>query len=275
MAYLYRHIRLDKNEVFYIGIGVGRRAWQKYHRNRHWLAIVDKFPYEVEIILDELTWEDAIEKEKEFIKLYGRRDLGAGTLVNLTDGGEGMLGFVPTRETRARQSIQRIGIAPRPAGWKMTEEGKRKMSLFHKGHKRCVGRVLSDETKSKIANSLKGNPPTNNKLVLMYSYRGMFICEYESANEAQRMTGQLASNITAACRRRSNPAGAIHPFVWRYKTECVDEFGEIITKIQVPYHKYNQKRRSVFATALDEWNYRRGALNYDTMPENFKINGEV
>lgn len=29
MAYLYRHIRLDKNEPFYIGVSIGRRKSHK------------------------------------------------------------------------------------------------------------------------------------------------------------------------------------------------------------------------------------------------------
>lgn len=37
MAYLYRHIRLDKNEPFYIGIGSNKaRCYTKKTRNKHW-----------------------------------------------------------------------------------------------------------------------------------------------------------------------------------------------------------------------------------------------
>ena len=92
MAILYRHIRLDKNEVFYIGIGKDeKRAYQKNSRNKYWRHITNKTEYEVEIIFDDLSWEQACEKEIEFIALYGRNDLNKGTLVNRTDGGEGRL----------------------------------------------------------------------------------------------------------------------------------------------------------------------------------------
>jgi hypothetical protein len=99
MAYLYRHIRLDTNEIFYIGIGSDslgkyKRAYSKYERNKYWQNIVNKTSYEIEIMLDNLTWEEACEKEKEIIKLYGRKDLNEGTLVNMTDGGDGMVGFI-------------------------------------------------------------------------------------------------------------------------------------------------------------------------------------
>jgi len=99
MAYLYRHIRLDKNEPFYIGIGSDDqgsydRAYHGHHfRNKHWKNITSKTTYNVEILLDDLTWEEACEKETEFITLYGRADLNKGTLCNMTNGGEGCVGL--------------------------------------------------------------------------------------------------------------------------------------------------------------------------------------
>jgi hypothetical protein len=94
---LYRHIRLDKNEVFYIGIGHDiKRAFSKFSRNRYWCYIVGLTEYKVDILFDNLSRKEAEEKEIEFIKIYGRKDLKAGTLVNLTDGGTGGLGLKHT-----------------------------------------------------------------------------------------------------------------------------------------------------------------------------------
>jgi hypothetical protein len=43
MAYVYKHIRKDTNEIFYIGIGVNiNRKDSKYSRNKHWHSIVKK-----------------------------------------------------------------------------------------------------------------------------------------------------------------------------------------------------------------------------------------
>jgi hypothetical protein len=105
MAYIYRHIRLDKNEPFYVGIGSDndyKRAHNKHKRTAFWKNITNKTPYEVEILLDDLTWEQACEKEIEFIALYGRIDLNKGTLVNMTDGGEGQHGRKISEETRIK-----------------------------------------------------------------------------------------------------------------------------------------------------------------------------
>lgn len=91
--YLYRHIRLDKNIPFYIGIGT---TIDKYHRSKmsqnrslFWEKIFQKTPILIEIIFEADIKDIILKKEIEFIKLYGRRNLKKGSLVNLTDGGDG------------------------------------------------------------------------------------------------------------------------------------------------------------------------------------------
>jgi len=109
MAYLYRHIRKDKNEVFYVGIGTGaegnyERAFSK-NRNHFWKKITNITEYEVEIMIEDDNIEFIIEKEIEFISLYGRKDLKNGTLCNLTDGGEGIVNC--SKESRLKISEAR------------------------------------------------------------------------------------------------------------------------------------------------------------------------
>ena len=94
MSVVYRHIRLDKNEPFYIGIGkTEKRAYSKHSRNRYWNHITKNTEYKVQILFDDLSWDMAVEKEIELIQTYGRKDLGLGTLVNLTHGGEGLRNY--------------------------------------------------------------------------------------------------------------------------------------------------------------------------------------
>lgn len=62
-ACVYRHIRLDKKQVFYVGIaslqdGFYYRAFDKTKRTKFWKRIASK-GYEVEIILQDLSWEEA------------------------------------------------------------------------------------------------------------------------------------------------------------------------------------------------------------------------
>lgn len=120
--YLYRHIRLDTGEPFYIGIGTKnkqdlnsnlysvlyRRAYCK-SRNNLWKNIINKTPYEVEILLESNDYEFIKQKEIEFILLYGRRDCCGGLLSNLSDGGDGSVGFIMSQEQRNHLSSIRKG----------------------------------------------------------------------------------------------------------------------------------------------------------------------
>jgi hypothetical protein len=128
MAIVYRHIRLDKNKPFYIGIGKSiKRAYDK-RRGNHWKSVVNKTEYRVDILFDNLSWEDACLKEIELIKLYGRDDLGLGTLVNKTNGGEGTIGYKPSLESNKKRSESLKGRI-------MTDEHKEKISKSLQGHK--------------------------------------------------------------------------------------------------------------------------------------------
>lgn len=119
--FLYRHIRLDKNIPFYIGIGTKsdkihknhksefKRAYDLRGRNPIWRHIVNKTQYIVEILMQSDSHDFIKEKEMEFIALYGRINTNTGTLANLTDGGEGTVGRIATPEaiqkTREAHSI--------------------------------------------------------------------------------------------------------------------------------------------------------------------------
>jgi hypothetical protein len=108
MPHIYRHIRLDKNEPFYVGIGlddIPKRAYEtKKRRSQWWNNIVNKYGYSVDILFENVTIDFAKEKEKEFISLYGRIDLGTGTLCNQTDGGDGMNGWKANAENKINMS---------------------------------------------------------------------------------------------------------------------------------------------------------------------------
>jgi hypothetical protein len=190
MAYVYRHIRLDKNQPFYIGIGSDNKNYYRANRvdsrNIMWNRIADKTDYEVEILMDNLSWEDACKKEKEFIKLYGRINTNSGTLANLTDGGDGSVGYIPTEETRKKLSESGKG---KTLGRKFTEEHKqklreaklgRKISAEHiaklvsvnKGNKYVLGKKRSEEVKIRISKKMK--EVAHNKLIVLDLETGIY-----------------------------------------------------------------------------------------------------
>lgn len=166
MAYLYRHIRKDKNEVFYVGIGSDKdykRAYVTARRNKFWKIIESKSDIEVEIMIDNIDWEVACEKEKEIIALYGRRDLGKGTLVNLTDGGDGTLNRVQSIEERKVRV--KNGYEKNPfKGKKHSEETRVKMRLAKLGTK--IPRERVERQAAKMIGKCKGENSALSKLVL-------------------------------------------------------------------------------------------------------------
>ena len=202
MAYLYRHIRLDKNEPFYIGIGSDpKRAYSNRDRNKYWKNIVNNFGYEVDIVLDDLTWEEACEKEKEFIKMYGRFQFG-GILCNMTDGGDGGFGVVVSDETRQKKRIISKGKI-------ITAETREKMAS------KLRGRPLPDWQKkilSEAAKNRKRKTDWCNKAIEQYDLNGNFIKEFESITAASKQTG--AKNISSVLNGKRNKSKG---FKFKYK----------------------------------------------------------
>lgn len=109
MYCVYKHRRKDNGQVFYIGIGKSKRPYEKKDRNNYWHNTVNKYGYYVDVIIDCLCWEDACNWEIYLIGIYGRKDLGRGQLVNMTDGGDGRHGAIASYETRVKISMAHIG----------------------------------------------------------------------------------------------------------------------------------------------------------------------
>lgn len=191
MAVLYRHTRIDKNEPFYIGIGDNEtRAYNKINRTKHWKSIAKK-GYEVEVLLEDLTWEQACEKEREFIALYGRKDLGTGTLVNLTDGGEGTFGYRHTEEAKLKIRLASLGPNNARYGKKFPEHGEKL-----KGKKNpCYGRTGEKNPMFGKEGYWKGRESIKKIRVL---YDGV---EFESQTALAKHLNCTLSNITRLVKK--------------------------------------------------------------------------
>jgi len=83
-AYVYGHYKADTGELFYIGKGIGKRAWEKRRRNDHWNNTVNKHGYIVKILHENLSEEEAFNKERELIE-----EVGLQNLANMVEGGRG------------------------------------------------------------------------------------------------------------------------------------------------------------------------------------------
>lgn len=187
MAYVYRHIRLDKNEPFYVGIGndvTNKRAKERARRNEIWKKIVAKSDYEVEILFDNLTYEKAKLKEIEFIKLYGRIDLGNGTLANLTDGGDGTIN--PSQEVRD------------------------KISQVNKGRKNSdalMNILINRKGQNNPVFGIKGADNKNFKGFIQVFKNGVYLGRYEGIRDCAESLGVTATKVSAVLHGRRNHTG--------------------------------------------------------------------
>lgn len=181
-VYVYRDPRPEKFDMpIYVGMGKDNRAWDHLKRstNKHLHNLIKKlhregFDPQPEIVINGLTKKQAFQREVELIALYGRRDLGTGTLFNLTAGGEGSVELSPevlavrnakikavftTAEGRAKQSKRAKATWSSPTADAMrkkskdfatSEEGKRRM---REGWHRKGGH--SEESKKAIGEAAK------------------------------------------------------------------------------------------------------------------------
>jgi hypothetical protein len=157
MAIVYRHRRLDTNEVFYVGISRNqKRPYNKSGRTDWWKSITAKAGYSVEIIYDNIDIESAKELEELLIKEYGRMDLGLGRLVNMTDGGDGGKGN--TSYIRTEEHKQKISAVHK--GKTISEEHRLKIKLF------SLNRKLSDKSKKQLSKNKLGTLNTNTVVIL-------------------------------------------------------------------------------------------------------------
>ncbi len=155
-VFVYMYLRED-GSPYYIGKGTKKRLSEhySYSRNVHTPKDTSRI-----IVQEYESEEDTIKAEIFFISYYGRKDLGSGTLRNLTDGGEGCSGRIVREETRRRIRKSHIGK-------KHTEETKKRLREVHTGKvlseehklnitKRLIGRPVSLETRRKISESHRG-----------------------------------------------------------------------------------------------------------------------
>jgi hypothetical protein len=143
------------NEIIYIGKGAKRRAWdhlkrKKMHPFIQRLQKMKRLGIEpkIEILAKDISEETAFSLEMWFIYKFGRKDLGKGTLLNLTDGGEGSAGYKLSPlspEQLKKRSATMIKAAATP-----TAIANRLAS--------SIGRIHSEETKQKMSASSKGKP---------------------------------------------------------------------------------------------------------------------
>lgn len=177
MTLVYIHRRLDTNDIFYVGIGSKQRPYKKSNRTEYWKRIVNKSGVSVEIIQECDTWEDACELEELLISEYGRKDLGTGCLINMTDGGDGQVNFMHSEKSKKLIS--------------------KNNARYWQGKKRERG-----------SSGMPMRPVTQ------YSLDMKFIKDFSSATCASEEIGIGRTGITINCKGRTKNSGG---YIWKYK----------------------------------------------------------
>ena len=176
--YVYAYIRSHDSSnakagsPYYIGKGVGNRAWDRRHR----IPIPKDNKY-ILILSYNLTDIGALALERRLIRWYGRIDCSTGILHNLTDGGDG--------SGRSEITKQKLRVAN--LGKVLTQEHVEKIRRSNTGkrHSDATKKKLSDlnrgksyeprlqSTRDKISAALKGKPKSeSHKAALCLAQQG-------------------------------------------------------------------------------------------------------
>jgi hypothetical protein len=216
--YVYMYYRLDGSPC-YVGKGQGDRVVHHLWKptNKHLWRIIqqareaDKI-LPVKFIQIGLSEEEATCLEKQLIKDIGRADLGLGPLVNFTDGGEGISGFIHSKETKEKLRKAKTGTKTGPHSLATKEKiraggiGKHTgpLSAEHKAKISAGGRGLKRESSvgRNISAALKGKPKSlEHRAALSEAARGRILSDEHKAKISLAQKGKSKSPKTSFCTK--------------------------------------------------------------------------
>lgn len=145
--------------------------------------------------------------------MYGRINTNTGTLSNLTNGGDGFVGYVLSNKNIENRRKRMIGK-------------KQSISQIQKRNESRKGYMHSKETKLKISNSHKGKKTSkehleklhkgqilaNSKPIIQYDLEGNFIKEWQSATIAAKEINLHPTSIRHCVQGKTKTSGG---YIWK------------------------------------------------------------
>ena len=197
--YIYVHYTTD-GVPFYVGKGKANRCLHKHSRSYWWDNVVSKYGYFIEIKEINLNEDESFQKEIYWIDYFGRKQLKEGTLINLTDGGEGVSGRIFTQQEKDERS-------------KFFKDNLEYLQSIGDREK-YFGKALLGSDNPNYGNRLGKNPIS--KKVVKLNLNGDYICEYQSLKEAEIKNN--AKGVYQVCNGRRNQ---LKGFFYCYKSDYI------------------------------------------------------
>ena len=231
--YVYHLINPITNVPFYVGKGYGRRMYDHENHvlknthpnnNSHLFYKIKKVLNECgkigyKKIIENIDEKSALIKESEEIKRIGRTNL-----CNLTDGGEGISGYVYSDELKHKKSLLVLGKNNPFYGRKHSEQSLQKISISLKGKPSPMkgkthsveirkklsiineGRKFSDGHRLKISESLK-------KSIIQLDLMSNLIRIWNSISDASKELNIDKSSVVKCLKGKIKSCGG---YKWKY-----------------------------------------------------------
>ena len=241
--YVYEWYIIDTDEVFYVGKGTKRRAWQ-LKDNEFFMKMYNSHKCDVRIVYDNLDEETAFKEETKLISHY--RTNTDYRLTNIADGGNqppiykgeehpmyGKKGELSPNYGKHMTESSKIKLSNSLKEYYSTDEGKKLRSETSKkimSSKETVAKIVeSNKTfwnepnfkkewseKCKKRNNMTNARKASKKSIVQLDMNMNFIGEFESAAECERYTGIGFRQISRVARGERKSTGG---FIFMFKKD--------------------------------------------------------